>query len=281
MTRPRWKDEAEKNGVRVEAIVRPRAKRDVIQGEESELHEILINLVYNALDAMPDGGRITLSTENVRDRVVVSVSDTGKGMTPQDRDRAFEPFFTTKGSRGSGLGLSMVYAIVKRYGGEIILDSAPGAGTSVRLSFRAVERPSEEEGAPEAEASVSRRILLIDDEADFVDIFTKILQSEGHHVENATDPREGLARVEAERFDLVSTDLSMPEMTGWEVAQNVKKINPDIQVVLVTGWGAEFDEDETARRGVDWVLQKPIRKDDFLRVVAECGDRPDGEGGSR
>ncbi len=172
----------------------------------------------------------------------------------------------------------MVYAIVKRYGGEILPDSTPGAGTSVRLSFPAAERPSEEEGVPEAETSVSRRILLIDDEAEFVDIFSQILQIEGHHVEYATNPREGLAKVEAVRFDLVSTDLGMPEMTGWEVAQNVKKINPDIQVVLVTGWGEELDEEETARRGVDWVLQKPVRKDDFLRVVAECGKRPNGEG---
>ena len=172
----------------------------------------------------------------------------------------------------------MVYAIVKRYGGEILPDSTPGTGTSVRLSFRAAERPSEEEGVPEAETSVSRRILLIDDETEFVDIFSRILQIEGHHVEYATNPREGLAKVEAVRFDLVSTDLGMPEMTGWEVAQNVKKINPHIQVVLVTGWGAELDEDETTRRGVDWVLRKPVRKDAFLRVVAECGKRPNGEG---
>ena len=230
---------------------------------------------------MPDGGRITLSTENVRDRVVVSVSDTGKGMTPQERDRAFEPFFTTKGSRGSGLGLSMVYAIVKRYGGEITLDSAPGVGTSVRLSFRATERPSEEEDVPEAETSVSRRILLIDDEADFVDIFSEILRSEGHHVEYATSPREGLAKVEAERFDLVSTDLGMPEMTGWggrtkcEEDQSAHPGGPGDRL----GSGARRGRNRPARRGLG--LAKAGQKRRFpadrggMRQTAQWrGERP-------
>ncbi len=134
MTRPRWKDEAEKNAVSVEVVVNLRAQRASIRGEKSELHEIFINLVYNALEALPDGGCITLSTDDSPEGIIVRVSDTGKGMTADELDRAFEPYFSTKGPQGNGLGLSMVYGIVKRYGGRITLESTPGVGTLAWIS---------------------------------------------------------------------------------------------------------------------------------------------------
>ncbi|MDP7386332.1 MAG: ATP-binding protein, partial [Nitrospinota bacterium] len=130
MTRPRWKDEAELLGVRLEVGFDARAEKDTVRGEGSELREILINLVHNALDAMPDGGRIAFATENAADEVIVSVTDSGIGMGPETRERALEPFFTTKGERGTGLGLSMVYGIVGRYGGQMEIESAPGKGTA-------------------------------------------------------------------------------------------------------------------------------------------------------
>ncbi len=121
--------------------------------------------------------------------------------------------------------------------------------------------------------SASHRILVIDDEVLNTQIFSRILQHEGHKVETATDPHKGLARLEEGEFDLVFTDLGMAGMNGWEVAEIAKKINPQTQVALVTGWGAEFDEEKLVRHGVDWVLAKPVKKDDFLRVIAECGHR--------
>ncbi|MFQ5691454.1 MAG: GAF domain-containing protein [Nitrospinota bacterium] len=266
--RHEWKDEAQRDGHPAEVCIEARAKQAVIQGEDTELHEALINLIHNALDAMPDGGRVTLSTWNTEEGVVVCVSDTGKGMTPDERKRAFEPFFTTKGERGSGLGLSMVYGIVERYGGEILLESEPGKGTAVRLTFPVrAERPETPERA-DAPPAESRRILVIDDEKGIVDLFGEFLRMEGHEVETATDPIEGLNRFREKPFDLVFTDLGMPGMAGWDVAKAVKEANPAAAVVLVTGWGAEFDEGKLTRSGVDFVLEKPVKHSDILSAVA-------------
>ncbi|MBI2880537.1 MAG: PAS domain S-box protein [Candidatus Tectomicrobia bacterium] len=277
MTRPRWKDEAEMRGLAFEVKVDARAKNAWVRGEASELHEALINLINNSLEAMPQGGRITLSTEDAGDWVTVCVADTGKGMTLEAQERAFEPFFTTKKERGSGLGLSMVYSIVERHRGKISLESAPEKGASVRLTFP-VEAEGGERG-PDRDPSSPRRILIIDDEEEIVKLFHEVLELEGHAVETATDPHDGLAQFRKRPFDLVFTDLGMPGMPGWEVAKSVKEIEPRTPVILVTGWGVEFDEKELAESGVDYVLGKPFKVADILGAVARVIEQ--SEGGSR
>ncbi|HJM42776.1 MAG: ATP-binding protein [Nitrospinota bacterium] len=267
MTRPRWKDEAELLGVRLEVGFDARAEKDTVRGEGSELREILINLVHNALDAMPDGGRIAFATENAADEVIVSVTDSGIGMGPETRERALEPFFTTKGERGTGLGLSMVYGIVGRYGGQMEIESAPGKGTAVRLTLPAADEQARDLSTPRLITSASRRILIIEDEEEVTELVAEILQGGGHTAEFATDPRDGLDRFKNGTFDIVITDLSMPEMPGWLVAEEIRRLNPSVPLILLTGWGGQLDPERLKANHIDSVLSKPINRADILNSV--------------
>ncbi len=268
MVRPRWKDQAEMNGVVIEVGVDARPRRTVIQGERAELQEAFINLLNNSLDAMPEGGRISLSTEDWAGGVRVCVSDIGKGMTPEERERAFDPFFTTKGDEG--LGLSMVYGIVERHGGEITIASEAGAGTSIRLIFPHIAERAGIQDRPDADilpSDGSGRILVIDDEEDVADLVGDLLRLGGYEVAVANDPREGLSRFRSETFDLVLTDLGMPGMMGWQVAWEVKELNSGVPVILITGWAVELDEKQIAESGVALVLEKPVQAKELLHAV--------------
>ncbi|MDP6086387.1 MAG: PAS domain S-box protein [Nitrospinota bacterium] len=239
MTRPRWMNESAQKGIRVEMSVYPEAAQSVIEGKVAEIQEALINLVNNALDAMPAGGRLQLSTENVEGRVRLTVADTGHVIPPEIRERVFEPFFTSKGEQGTGLGLSMVYGIVERHGGSLEIESPPGEGTILRLTFPVAVGESKEASTsvPAAAPSVSGRVLVIDDEEEIPHLLELWLHAMGLEIEGVSDPREGLKAFQNNPFDLVITDLGMPDMTGLEVAKAVKEISPSAAVVLMTGWG--------------------------------------------
>ncbi len=270
MTRPRWKDEAEVLGVPFEVGFDARAEKDAVRGKGSELREVLINLVHNALDAMPEGGRLALATKNVEGDVVVSVTDTGIGMSPETLERAQEPFFTTKGDRGTGLGLSMVYGIIARHGGQVTIESAPGTGTTVRLTLPAAAGKTRVLSGPKPVASGPRRILIIEDEEEIAELLAEILKEGGHSAEFATDPRNGLDRFRKETFDVVFTDLSMPEMPGWLVAEEIRRLNPSVPVIMLTGWGAQLDPEQVKASPVDCVLSKPINRADILNSVEKA-----------
>ncbi len=267
MLRPRWKDEAELVSVRFEVGFNARAEKDAVRGEGSALREALINLVHNALDAMPEGGRLAVATENAADDVIVSVTDSGIGMDAETRERALEPFFTTKGERGTGLGLSMVYGIVQRHGGQIEIESAPGKGTTVRLTLPTADEPARNLSQPKLTPSASRRILIIEDEKEVAEIIADMLNEGGHTAEFATDPRDGLDRFKKANFDIVMTDLSMPEMPGWLVAEEIRRMNPSVPVIMLTGWGAQLDPEQLKASHVDCVLSKPINRADILNSV--------------
>ncbi len=269
MTRPRWMNESASKGIRIELSVHPQAERSIIEGEETEIQEALINLVNNALDAMPGGGRLILSTEDMEGSVRLTVSDTGQGIPPEMRDRVFEPFFTSKGERGTGLGLSMVYGTVERHGGSIYLESEPGKGTILRLSFPVAEGEPEEVSAPaRAPApSTSGRVLVIDDEEEIPHLLELWLHAMGLEIEGVSDPLEGLKAFQKNPFDLVITDLGMPDMSGWEVAKAVKEISPSAAVILMTGWGGDLDEEKITKYGIDRILQKPFKKAEAMETV--------------
>jgi CheY-like chemotaxis protein len=201
--------------------------------------------------------------------VELTVTDTGVGMTDEVRHQAFEPFFTTKGGRGTGLGLSMVYGIMERHGGEIEATSAPGNGTTFTLRFQTVPEhlPTAPTRAPDR--SPSRRVLVIDDDPRVRKTLVSLLRTAGHQITEAAGGREGLARFTEESAELVLTDLSMPEVNGWDVVAAVKARVPTCPVVLLTGW-ADQHTDETAGPGlVDRVLHKPVRLQELLQVIAE------------
>ncbi len=268
VTRSRWKDEAQAKGIRYEMIVEP-TPTPAFAGDPSEIREALTNIIFNALDAMPDGGRITLRTAAEGDRVLCAVSDSGVGMSEDVRQRIFDPFFTTKGERGTGLGLSVVYGIVSRHNGDIDVQSRPGQGTTFVLKFPTggeIGRDGPARPAPRSKAT--GRILVIDDEREVAEVLNDQLARDGHGVVVCSDAQTGLARFEREPFDLVITDLGMPGVSGWEVARLVKLWRPGTPVVMVTGWGDRIDPVDAEARGVDHVVAKPFKRDEVREVVA-------------
>jgi CheY-like chemotaxis protein len=199
------------------------------------------------------------------------VTDTGVGMTEKIRQNIFDPFFTTKGTRGMGLGMSVVYGIVTRHGGKIDVDTALGRGTTFTLEF-----PLTDERQPRAQGTDGvalpqlvrpGRILVIDDEPDVAAVVKDVLATAGHEVDTAISGTDGLKMIELTAYDIVFTDLGMPDMSGWEVAEKINDQRPGLAVVLVTGWGTSLDEAEAARRGVSTIVQKPFEIDELLKVA--------------
>lgn len=268
-TRPRWKDQAEASGRRFR-IVTEFASVPPILGNASELRAVVTNLLFNALDAMPQGGTVTITLRHVQTErggvVLLTMTDTGVGIPDSVKARIFDPFFTTKGTRGTGLGLSMVHGIVRRHHGEILVASEERRGTTITISLPiAVEIPTVVMSEVTALPSVPycARILVIDDDPLGVEILMAFLQTLGHEAVVATGGPEGLRLMETNKFDLVLTDLGMPEMSGWDVAQAAKTRLPSLPVVLVTGWGDHIDPSRLAGTGVDVVLTKPYTLSDL------------------
>jgi GAF domain-containing protein len=275
MTRGRWQVESRSRGAEIHLRLDLGAVPPV-DGQPSELREVMTNLILNAVDALPRGGEIRMGTREHEGEVEVTVADTGTGMSEPIRRRIFEPFFSTKGPTGTGLGLAMVYGIVSRHGGEILVNSAEGAGSTFTIRLPAGLRPP----APVARALSSNgesvRVLVIDDEPFVRDTLGEMLRQQHHQVVVADDGASGLARFREGAFDMVMTDLAMPGMSGWQVAQAVKAARPQVPVVLVTGWGVEVQADQLHTHGVDRVMTKPFRFEDVQDVVASVR----GSGGS-
>jgi signal transduction histidine kinase/CheY-like chemotaxis protein len=277
MTRTRWRDRAQSEGLDVQVVLRLDPVPPV-DGHPAELRQALTNLILNAVDALPRGGVITVSTRADDSWVEVSVADTGVGMSEEVRRRIFEPFFSTKGTRGTGLGLAMVYGIVSRHGGQVAVESREGDGSTVTLRLPAGRGRPTHPVEPRWFESAPARILVIDDESEVRDALADMLRTGGHQVAVASQGVEGLERFRAEPFDIVLTDLAMPGMSGWQVAQAVKARRPGVPVVLVTGWGVELPAAELRAHGVDRVMTKPFRLGEVLEVVASCGGlRGNGE----
>jgi signal transduction histidine kinase/ActR/RegA family two-component response regulator len=266
-TRGKWKDEAQAHGVTIslETALEPVPP---ILGHAPELREVLTNLIFNSVEAMPLGGRIVLRTRSAGNQVQIEVEDTGFGMSEAIQARAFEPFFTTK-SKGAGLGLSVAYGIISRHGGQIQVASREGRGTTVTILLpvagEAASVPSRSSGTPGI--GPPARILVIDDEEPVRVALTEILATHSHLVTEAGSGPEGLALLEATHFDLVFTDLGMPGMTGWEVARRVKTLRPETPVVLITGWGPAVDPHELQKKSVERILFKPFRMEELLDTV--------------
>jgi signal transduction histidine kinase/ActR/RegA family two-component response regulator len=268
-TRPRWGDQAQVRGVtyamRLELTPVP-----AVIGDPAELRESLLNLLFNALDAMPQGGSLTFSTAIDGDRVLCVVADTGVGMNEEVRQRCFEPFFTTKAEHGTGLGLSIAYGIVTRHGGEIEVWSRPGQGSrfTVRLPV-GVEIPSPVVDPPAPRPDRSARILVVEDELAVREVLIDVLAGQGHDVVAREDGASALAQLYGPPFDLAFVDLSMPGLSGWEVAARLREIQPHIAIALVTGWGDQIDLGEARTRGIDYLIAKPFNVDDMTRLVAK------------
>jgi signal transduction histidine kinase/ActR/RegA family two-component response regulator len=270
LTRARWSNMAQERGVTIELRIEAAAEVPTIFGIESEIREALINLVFNAADAMPKGGTITLrsrlpaANERSTSRpVFVEVCDDGTGMDETTRTRCLEPFFTTKGERGTGLGLAMVYGIAQRHGAELQIDSEPGKGTTMRLVFPAAA-PAADSASHRAMTGSNRalRILIVDDDPLLLQSLRDALEYEGHEVFCSSGGQAGIDAFQASvqrqnPFPVVITDLGMPHIDGRRVAAAVKKAAPKTLVLMLTGWGQRLADSEDVPAHVDFVLNKP------------------------
>ncbi len=272
ITQPRWKGQTQKKGIQIELLTQ---LGDVssIMGNPSELREVLTNIIFNAVDAMPEGGKLTITTQpQAEDWVEVRIVDTGVGMTEEVKRRVFDPFFSTKGVKNSGLGMSVSYGIIKRHGGEILIESEWGKGTTFIIHLPTGY--GEEEVVVEEVASIKEsrqaRILVIDDEDSVRDILSRMLKTKGHQVVVASNGEEGIERFKSEPFDLVFTDLGMPRLSGWEVGKAIKGINPKVPVAMITGWGVELDREKLSESGIDLIVSKPFNFDHVIRLVSEA-----------
>jgi signal transduction histidine kinase/CheY-like chemotaxis protein len=257
-------------GVRVEVQVA--GARHPVLGSVGELRELLHALVENALEAVGEAGTVALELALAGEQLTLVVSDSGAGMSPAVRRRALDPFFTTK-PRKKGLGLSVAWSIVRRHGGLLELDSHPGGGTRVRVRLPLVDgaapgQPADAADAVSAEAgAVGRRVLLVEDDADNREAMSSLLSLGGFEVVAADCGAAGVRAFAPDRFDVVLTDLGLPDMDGWQVAGEIKRAAPATPIALITGWGLNLDRDEIRRRGVDLLVKKPIDPRVFLKQI--------------
>ncbi|HUJ11752.1 MAG TPA: PAS domain S-box protein [Verrucomicrobiae bacterium] len=259
LTQPKWKSEAEVKGLSINIRTE---LHDVspIAGNAANLREVLTNLIFNAVDAMPGGGIITIRTRRDDGHVVLEVADTGSGMTEEVRRRCLEPFFTTKGERGTGLGLSMVYGIIQRHDGTIDIQSEIGKGTTFIISLPRCATGSEvpEHEEHRSSPASSLRVLVVDDDPMVRNIISEYLKVDGHTVEIANSGRSGLEKFHSSEFDLVLVDRAMPDMSGDEVASRIKATSLHVPIVMLTGFGSMMIACDEKPTVVDLVLGKPI-----------------------
>ena len=283
LTRARWRDIPQQTGVSIDVALNLSPSLPQVSLVEAEIRDALTNLVLNAVDAMPEGGDLIVTTsqtvdESGRPCVVLEISDSGVGMDEQTRLRCMEPFFTTKGERGSGLGLSMVYGTLHRHEAEISLTSEVGKGTTFGIRFLAQASSATGDGDQAKEGLSGKRkslkILLIDDEVTLLSALSETLEGEGHLVTSAGGGQEGLdlfkASLKAGGYDVVITDLGMPRVDGNAVATGVKSMSPNTPVVMLTGWGRRMQEDGVLPAGVDHLLGKPARMASLREALASC-----------
>jgi len=286
LTRVRWNDMPQQQGLVIEATAELAAVNPMTMGVESEIREALVNLIFNAVDAMPNGGKLTLRTgvtsspaDPSVSTIYVEVLDTGVGMDEETRRRCLEPFYTTKGERGTGLGLAMVYGIVERHSAEIEIDSVVGRGTAVRLKFNAAARTTEPVSTSRAPSVTGLRILVIDDDPLVQKTLADTLEAEGHHVTTANGGQAGIDAFRAssggsQPFSLVITDLGMPYVDGRKVAAGIKAASPATPVILLTGWGQSMTEDRDIPPYVDLLLSKPARLRELRGALAQLFPPP-------
>jgi CheY-like chemotaxis protein len=264
---------------------------DTILAEPTQINQVLINLCTNADHAMIDGGIVEVSLKNVEldedttaqypnlnpgRYVNLTVSDTGHGMSPEEIDRIFDPYFTTKGiDKGSGMGLAVVHGIVMNHDGVIFVDSELGKGTTFNIFFPITERkPISEIQMDEDLPTGKERILFIDDEESMVNVGRYRLERLGYQVETKTSPVEALElfRANPDQFDLVITDMTMPQMTGDQLAEKILKIRPDLPTIICTGFSEKIDEEKAKGIGIRQYIEKPLNRSDLAKLVRKAVD---------
>ncbi len=268
LTRPVWESGAKRRGVTIDVHLELGATSSMV-GNASELREVFTNLLLNAVDAMPNGGELWITSNNGAGVVSVQIRDTGVGMEPSTLGKIFDPFFTTKSAKGTGLGLSVAYGIVTRHRGTIDVDSEPGVGTLFTLTFPVGESSDERVHTGENVPLRPLKVLVVDDEEVVLEVLADLLAAMGMDVSRAVGGPAGIEAVRAQSFDVVFTDLGMPEVNGWDLATEAKSLRESTAVVLVTGWGFQLGEDAAVSSGVDLIMAKPFSWDDVRDALQQ------------
>src|SRR4029079_3226852 len=263
MTRPKWESRSEFAPIR---FVLHADCKAYIKGDPVELREVLVNMVYNACDAMPSGGEVRVSVQETRDRAIVLISDTGTGMTADVRKRLFDPFFTTKGKAGTGMGLAVSFGIIRRHEGAIDVESEQGRGTTCKISLPKVEPVTvhSNDGANvpvvEAHGEDKVRVLVVDDEEHVRDVLIEALESEGCEVISAQSGEIALALFDQHqgRIDALFTDIGMPNMSGWELVNEIRQRSKTVPLAIISGWADAISLETRNQVNASWIIAKPF-----------------------
>ncbi len=278
MTRPKWESRSEFTPIRF--VLHADCKAHV-KGDPVELREVLVNMVYNAVDAMPSGGEVRVSVQETRDQAVISIADTGTGMTPDVKQRLFDPFFTTKGKAGTGMGLAVSFGIIRRHDGSIDVESEQGRGTTFRISLpKVVSAPSlNTDGAAvlsdgfQSEDKV--RVLVVDDEEHVRDVLIEALEAEGCEVISAQSGEIALALFDKhqDQIDAVFTDIGMPNMSGWELVTEIRGRSKTVPLAIISGWADAISLETKNEVRADWIIAKPFAIDTICDIAVEIAQR--------
>jgi len=270
ITRSRWKDEAQKKGITI-TLTTSLDELPPVDGNASELREVITNIIINALDTMPEGGRITIKTKKDGDQACILITDTGPGMSEEVKRKIFDPYFTTKGPQSDGLGMSVSHGIITRHEGEIEIHSEEKKGTTVTVKLPIPQAEAEKEKKAVIPEGIKKAtILVIDDEDTVREALEDMLAAGGHRVISSSSAKEGIELFKKEKVDLVFTDLGMPEIPGWQLAKLIKEIEPRTPVVMITGWGIQVAKEEIKDSSIDFFIAKPFREDELLEIMAEA-----------
>jgi signal transduction histidine kinase/ActR/RegA family two-component response regulator len=277
MTRPRWESRAECTAINFSLFADSRAS---VMGDPVELREVLVNVIYNAVDAMPTGGEIRLRAQEVDGRVVLKITDTGTGMKPEVKSRLFDPFFTTKGKAGTGMGLAVSFGIIRRHNGSIEVESEPGSGTTFLITLpKANEQTKESDSVSRGSAFAAGgdrlRVLVVDDESVVREVLTESLENEGCEVLAAESGEEALKLYDENKgqIDLVFTDIGMSEMSGWELVAAIRKRSETIPLAIVSGWAEAISWDTRTASKANWVVSKPFSIAEISKIANEIAER--------
>ncbi len=268
-TMPKWKNEAQIRGIDYKVNTEGMKRVSKILCNSTEIREIFINIINNSLDAMPEGGSISFSTWSGSDTTYVSVSDTGEGMSEDVKKRIFDPFFTTKMAVGTGLGMSTAYGIINRHGGKIEVKSELGKGSTFTLQFPTTMKSAiPKEASPEQETmNMNLRILVVDDEKEICEILEYFLSKKGHMVRTANSGREAIILINDTEYDLVLTDMAMPDVYGYEVVKALNKLEKRPKIGIITGWGEKLEHIGDEGFEVDFIIKKPFNFSELTKDV--------------
>jgi len=267
---PMWKDSPQEKGFSVEIVDTLTEEEPIVLGDDTDLREAIINMIFNSVDAMPQGGKIDIVTYAKNESVYLELSDNGTGMTEETKDRIFDPFFTTKGITHGGLGMSMLYGTIKRHNGSVDIKTMPGQGTTFTIVLpkgkEKTERASEK--SSHSIKTEEANILIIDDEPQIGAVLSEILSHQGHQTSVFDNGKDGIDALKNGSYEILITDLGMPDLSGWEVINIARQIEPGVISGVITGW--DISEAEAKQKGVDFLITKPFESSQIIQAVANA-----------